>query len=125
MEKPRCIILLCSLVLLALSNPSYDLDETSYVYVCRNSTVDLTISSSANSGYIWYLYSEDESKVLVSDLDGQYISYDNGTSYQIFQAFCTTEAAIGNVVYLTHILKKPWEQDPTIINFVIVEVIAS
>ena len=125
MERPKGIFFLCSLFLLVLSETSYDLDETSYVYICRNCTVDLTISSSASSGYIWYLYSEDESKVLISDLDGEYISCSNGTSYQLFQAFCTTEASVGNVVDLTLILKKPWEQDPTIIKFVTAEVTTS
>lgn len=110
---------------LLVSSISYNLDKVNYIYICKNCTAELTITSSPNSGYIWYLYSEDDSKVLISDIDGEYISCDNGTAYQTFQAYCTTKTSIGNIIDLTLILKKPWQEDPTIINFVTVEVTAS
>ena len=116
------MILVIFIVLLSKGQSYNDLDETSYIYICQNCTEDLIIKSSPYSGYTWYLYSENEAKITIIDYDGYFLTI-NSTGYQLFQAYCPESTQVGEVIDLTLILKKPWEEDPTIINFITVEVI--
>ena len=101
---------------------SYNLDKNTYIFICRNCTIDATISSSPNTGYIWYIFSSDEEKIIINDYDGEYVISGNNTGHQLFHIYCSEIASVGEIINLTLILKKPWDEDPTIINFVTVEV---
>ena len=99
----RLVVCLC--IVKAMGYISLDNTETADIFSL--STVYMIKTSNPGTGFVWYLLSEDESKVTVSDADGIYTSGTPG--YQNFTVVCTDRCNIGDNLKLSLILKRPWE----------------
>lgn len=98
-----------------------NLDATGGVNIFSNSIEFYVKVSSPSTGYVWYLLSEQEEKLVVQDTDGTYISGSPG--YQNFTVFCNQFCEVGDELQLTLILKRPWEETLSVINTIHLSVI--
>ena len=92
------------------------IDQLNNSIIQTKQTLFLIQSSSPGTGFMWYLLSENETKVKVEDVDGVYISGKPG--YQNFTVYCTEDCRAGDVVKLSLILKRPWENYLSEIRFI-------
>ena len=98
-----------------------NLDEAGGVSIFSNSIESYVKISSPSTGYVWYLLSEQEDKLVVQDTDGIYISGSPG--YQNFTVLCNAFCQVGDELQLTLILKRPWEETLSVISTIHVSVI--
>ena len=78
-------------------------------------------TSTPGTCFVWYLLSEDESKITVSDADGIYTGGTPG--YQNFTVVCTNKCSNGDNLKLSLILKRPWEDYLFIIKTIDITVV--
>ena len=106
----------------AIGLPYVDLDDFGLIEISSNSTIYMIKTSNPVTGFMWYLLSEDENKIKVEDVDGMYIIGKPG--YQNFTVSCSIRCKNGDSLKLSLILKRPWENNLSVmksIDLIVVE----
>ena len=104
------ILFIFGAVLASLPN----LDNQNEVFISTSSSVFVEISSNPTTGYSWFVRNPDSTVLSVTNLAGVYNPPPPGSPVgecgkQVFELVCNSQCVNGEVVYLTFVKKRPWE----------------
>lgn len=107
---------LIGIILLAVGGFAslYNLDLEDEVIISTSSNAFVEISSNPSTGYMWYILDPQSDALSVTNLEGVYNPPPPGSQIgvsgkQVFELVCNSKCAHGQMVHLTIIKKRSWE----------------